>query len=303
MDDQLVVKYIRTKNKIRKIITYKENNDLRKYHENVEEFLRKNTFNSIFAKAYIPKSSIYKNAVAHMYNDIFLKMDIKDFFPSINHKYLAKCLYYEISKNTEISFKECCDIVRKCSIADKGLPLGLINSPTLANLYLKEFDGLFYGLIKKMNLLNPIYTRYADDLVVSFKYQDDYEEIIEKIQQEIISILKKFDLKINNRKTKVINLNISNHVRITGINITKDSKNYRRVTVGKKTKNSVFWKAIELYDNLGKRDKYEVLHIKGLLSFILSVEKEGMENAYSDGMRKLLSERGFNSLKELVDKL
>ena len=56
-----------------------------------------------------------------MYNDIFLKMDIKDFFPSINHKKLAECLYFEINKKTSISRKECYDIVRKCSVSDGTL--------------------------------------------------------------------------------------------------------------------------------------------------------------------------------------
>ncbi len=151
MDEQLIVKYIKTKNKVRKIITYGENSELRKYHENVVKYLNDHTYNSIFAKAYAPRSSIYKNAQAHMYNDIFLKMDIKNFFPSLNHKYLAECLFYEINKDTEISRTECYEIVRKCSVGEKGLPLGLVSSPALANLYMKEFDGLLYGKMKKMH--------------------------------------------------------------------------------------------------------------------------------------------------------
>lgn len=156
MKEQLVVKYIKTKNKVRKIVTYTENGELRRYHEEVVKYLEKYTTNSIFAKAYVPRSSIYKNAKAHMYNDIFVKMDIKNFFPNINHKYLAECLFFELNKNTQISRKECYDIVRKCSVGEKGLPLGLVSSPALANLYMKEFDGLLYGKLKKMELNNPI---------------------------------------------------------------------------------------------------------------------------------------------------
>ena len=71
MDEELVVKYIKTKNKVRKIVTYKERGELRKYHEKVVEYLDKHVIVSKFAKAYAPKTSIYKNAYAHMYNDIF----------------------------------------------------------------------------------------------------------------------------------------------------------------------------------------------------------------------------------------
>ena len=40
MDEQLVVKYIKTKNKVRKIVTYTDDNELRKYHQRVADFLQ-----------------------------------------------------------------------------------------------------------------------------------------------------------------------------------------------------------------------------------------------------------------------
>ncbi|MBQ3559448.1 MAG: hypothetical protein IJA07_08060 [Agathobacter sp.] len=303
MDEQLVVKYIRTKKKVRKIVTYREHNDLRKYHEAVAKYLQKNTFNSIFAKAYVPKSSIFSNAKAHMYNDIFIKMDIRDFFPNINHEYMAKSLYHEINKIAQISNKECHDIVRKCSIGEKGLPLGLVSSPGLANLYLKEFDGLFYGQLKKMCLKNVIYTRYADDLVVSFKYCDDYEKYAEKIVAQAEHLLQRFCLKLNMEKLQIVNLKKSNHVRITGVSITRNSQNYRHISVGKKLKNEIFWKAIELYDNPEGHNMIEREQLKGLFSFVLSIEKRGVEESFSEGMINLLKIRGFNSLKELINTL
>ncbi|MBD5458733.1 MAG: hypothetical protein HDR27_09215 [Lachnospiraceae bacterium] len=39
MNEQLVVKHIKTKNKVRKIVTYRENSELRKYHEDVVKYL------------------------------------------------------------------------------------------------------------------------------------------------------------------------------------------------------------------------------------------------------------------------
>lgn len=303
MNDQLIVKYIRTKGKIRKIITYKENSDLRKYHELVVDYLKKNTINSIFAKAYVPKSSIYKNAEAHLYNDIFLKLDIKNFFPNINHRYLAERLFFEINKTTQISKKECYDIVRKCSIGNKGLPLGLVTSPALANIYMKEFDGILYGKIKALGLINPIYTRYADDMVISFKFKPHYEECVKEIHEEVSFLLKKVHLSLNEKKTSLVNLEQSNHVRITGISITRDSNNYRHISVGRKLKNNIFWKAINLYDNEYNREITEVEHLKGIFSFVLSIEKCGVDNCYSERMKELLHKRGFQNVKELVDAL
>lgn len=302
MDDQLVVKYIRTKNKIRKIVTYKENGELRKYHENVVQYLNQYTSNSIFAKAYVPGASIYKNAKAHMYNDIFLKMDIKDFFPSLDHRHLVKCLYFEINKNTQISRKECFDIVKRCSISHKGLPLGLVPSPALANLYMKEFDEILYGKIKKIGLSNPIYTRYADDLVVSFKDTPDYEEKADRIKRETKDTLKRFCLNLNDRKTELLNLNRSNHVRITGVSVIKDENNYRHISVGKKLKNKIFWDAVRLNDHKDS-EPWEVARLKGIFSFVLSIEKEGIEDSYSAKMREIIQARGYNSLKDMIHDL
>lgn len=302
MDEQLVVKYIKTKNKVRKIITYKEYGELRRYHEAVVKYLNSNVSNSIFAKAYVPKSSIYKNAYAHMYNDIFVKMDIKDFFPSINHKKLAESLFFEINKKSIISRKECYDIVRKCSVGKKGLPLGLVSSPALANLYLKEFDGLLYGRIKRMGLDNPIYTRYADDMIISFRCVPDYQEKVDAIIAETKCLLSRFHLVVNERKTEVFNLEKSNHVRVTGVSITRDANNFRHISVGKKLKNRIFWMAINLYDQ-DVKDYPEIARLKGLYSFAWSIEKEGIEKVYSTQMRKLITERGYNSLRELISSL
>ena len=54
MAEEYIIKYIKRKNKIRKIVTYKNQSEIRKYHEAVVDFLRKNTYDSIFAKAYTP---------------------------------------------------------------------------------------------------------------------------------------------------------------------------------------------------------------------------------------------------------
>lgn len=300
MDEWYEVRYIRTKSKIRKIITYNsEGLDERKYHQNVVEFLEKYTNNSIFAKAYSKKSSIGKNASAHMYNDIFIKMDVKDFFNSINHQYMAKCLYHEINKNTEISFRECCEIVRRCSISEKGLPLGLVSSPALANLYLKEFDGMFYGFVKSLGLKNPIYTRYADDLVVSYKSELIEDTVVNKIFDTAEVLLKKFHLTLNKKKNRVININTSNHVKITGISIVKANDGYRHLSVGNKLKNELFWKMLNVYEHPELYSNQDIRKLKGMLSFVLSIEKKGIDQLYSKKMRQILNNYGFNDLNSL----
>lgn len=303
---ELRIRYIKTKkNKIRKIISYEsEHCFLRKEHQKIQQFLEERFMPSIFAKGYIKHRSIYDNAKAHMYNDYFLLLDIKDFFPNILHKQLVEKIFHEINLKNEnqITQGECVDIVKKCSVNARGLPLGFITSPILSNIYLKEFDGLLYNRLKKLGLQNLIYTRYVDDLTISFRGElgKELKDVEKDIVEMINDLLKRYGLKLKDRKTRMYSLDISNHVKVTGINITKDHKGKRTLTIGKKTKNQLFWRALKCFD---QKNVEEIQSIKGMQSFILSIEKNGYENVYSKNMLELIKNRGFSSLKELIDSL
>ncbi len=299
------IRYIRTKNKTRKLATYRSDDcELRVKHKRINDFIESRFIPSIFSKGYVKNRSIYHNALAHLYNDYFIMLDIKDFFPHICHKQLADRLFYELNllSPKQISLKECKDIVETCSISGRGLPLGFITSPILSNVYMKEFDGILYGQLKKLKLENVIYTRYADDITISFKYSN--RAPLTEVENQIISLaeslLSKYGLQLNNRKKRSYNLNVSNHVRITGINITKQFDNRRLLTVGRATKNELYWNAIEC---LKSRDSEKIAYVKGMQSFVLSVEKNGYENCYSEAMIQQIRDLGFASLKELIDSL
>ena len=301
----VVVSYIKTKNKIRKIVSYRSMDcELRQAHERINDFLSSRFVPSKFAKAYVRGRSIYYNALAHIYNDYFVMLDIKDFFPSICHQQLIKKLYHEINlrKRNQININECRNLVDVCSVSTRGLPLGFINSPILANIYMKEFDNIFYGKIKNLGLHNPIYTRYADDIVVSFKGESDldFNSLKNQILDLVTQLLKKYGLRINTHKTRCYSLYTSNHVRITGVNISKGDDNRRHLTIGRTVKNQLFWDAIKCFEF---KDDKMINHVKGLQSFVLSIEKTGYESCYSQAMIEKVQKLGFSSLKEMIDSL
>ncbi|EGT4598818.1 reverse transcriptase domain-containing protein [Clostridioides difficile] len=299
------IMYIPKSKGYRKIITYKDNDvEIRRYHIDISKFIYNNTLPSKFSKAYIKKRSIITNAKAHMYNDVFLYFDIKDFFQNINHNKLIDLLYHEINKGSKIKTSkiDCNNIVKSCAVSGKGLGVGLIPSPLLSNMYLKEFDNILYGKLKKMDLPNVIYTRYADDMVISFKYIESYD--MSEVKNLIGILLRRYGLKLNDKKVKIINLNKSNHVRITGINLCKDENNNRRLTVGRKRKNELYYKAIETISKPAKdREDIQIKKIKGLQSFVLSIEGEMYENTYSQNMISIINNYGFKNLKSLIDNL
>lgn len=301
----LIEFYIQTKKKLRKITAYRSDDcALRIKHEKINFFLDEYFIPSAFAKAYVKGRSIYHNAQWHMYNDYFIMLDIKDFFPSICHKQLADKIYREVNLSgaNRISKKECKDLVSLCSISNRGLPLGFVTSPILSNIYMKEFDCIFYGKLKQLGLKNVVYTRYADDLTISFQ-TDSLEKIdpnCSAVMEIVESLLKRYGLHLNKQKSRSYNLNISNHVKVTGVNITKDIKNFRYLSVGRSTKNQLFWDAV---NNYGQHTEQQISHIKGMHAFILSVEKNGYETCFSEGMLQKVKDLGFDTLSELIDSL
>ncbi|VEF46691.1 RNA-directed DNA polymerase [Bacillus freudenreichii] len=310
-DDWYVEKFIKRKNKLRKIVTY-NNSDIRNRHTIINNFLNGNLLFSKFSKAYIKGKSIYDNAYAHLYNDYFISLDIEKYFNNIDHNILIETLYYELNKTSEkkmvMNKIECTKLVNLCSTSKKGLPLGLITSPTLSNIYLKEFDNILYGKLKRLGLESIIYTRYADDITISFKYSEEDLNIVQNNIYDIVSsLLKRYKLKLNYSKSRFIDLGKSNHVRITGISIVKDENNYRKLSVGRKSKKELFYRAIDCYrtflEDPSNVDYLEVLKIKGMESFFLSIEKRGYENFYSKGMQKELKELGFDNLNDLIRSL
>lgn len=277
---------------------------VKKLHDAYQQFLDDHFIPSTFSHAYTKKRSIYTNAKAHMYNDIFIKIDVKQFFPSISHQYLVDEMYYELNRKNPntISLRECKELVSNSSVHERGLPLGLIPSPTLSNIYMKRFDGKLYGGLKKLELRDLIYTRYADDIFISFKapkkgkLPDGYfETIVDLCRQE----LRRCHLTINAKKTKRIDLTVSNHVKIAGINVTTTGDR-RRLTVSRKVVRDLYFRAIAAHRASNDEYAAEVESIKGMHSFLLSVEKTSYSHVLSPGMYAHINELGYDKLEDLI---
>lgn len=113
---------------------------------------------SQYSHGFVCKKSIKTNAKLHVGQKELLKLDLKDFFPSINFNrivYVFKSLGY----TNKVAFY----LASICSY--KGsLPQGAPTSPYLSNIIAKRLDKRLVGLSKCYNLR---YTRYADDLTFS----------------------------------------------------------------------------------------------------------------------------------------
>lgn len=118
------------------------------------------------------------NATRHCY---CLKMDIKRFFDSVDHKIL-KCLLRKKIWDENI-LKLIDIIIDSFSIGKegKGIPLGNVTSQIFANIYLHELDKYI-----KHQLREPYYLRYCDDFIILSNDESHLRCLIEYIRKFLL---------------------------------------------------------------------------------------------------------------------
>lgn len=114
-----------------------------------------------------------------------LKVDIKKYYPTINHEILKSLIRKKIKCNDTL------ELLDEIIDSAQGIPIGNYLSQYFANIYLTYFD---HYVKEKMKV--KYYFRYADDMV--FLHQDKKE--LRKIYKEINTYLKdelKLEIKHN----------------------------------------------------------------------------------------------------------
>lgn len=127
----------------------------------------------------------------------FIKLDLTNFFGSIDQELLIEILRKQIKNESIIKLiKAIITNPRKYTESDErkkvyiGIPQGLSISVLLANIYLHELDEKFEKS-KKMKIF-----RYVDDILI-FCNEEDAEEIKSKL---IIELKMKYSLQVNKDK-------------------------------------------------------------------------------------------------------
>ena len=110
------------------------------------------------AHGFIARRSIVTNAQKHVENKCLLKLDLKDFFPSIKINKVVQ-VFKDIGYTGAVSWM----LARICCLDDE-LPQGAPTSPVLSNIIARKMDKRLYRLAKHFGFR---YTRYADDISFS----------------------------------------------------------------------------------------------------------------------------------------
>lgn len=194
---------------------YEPNHTLKSIQRKILNNILNNKSISKYAKAYKKGISLRDNAVEHLNKNIILKLDIKDFFETIN--------FIDIYNNCfsiEYFPKEIGMLLTYLCTYDDHLPQGSPTSSYISNLVMKEFDEYIGEFCDKNNIS---YTRYSDDLTFSGNFNPSV--IIKKVRKNLL----KLGLEINNSKTHIIKK--GNRQTVTGIVVNEKiqiSSDYRK---------------------------------------------------------------------------
>lgn len=141
------------------------------------------------AHGFVSHRSIVTNAEPHLGCNWLLKIDIKDFFPSIDIRRIV-WIFKQCGYARDVSFY----LARLCTL-DGKLPQGSAASPALSNITFNKTDRRLAALA---NCWKVKYTRYADDLTFSGQY------IPSKFIDIVYEILQSEGFTPNKEKTRLI---------------------------------------------------------------------------------------------------
>jgi len=216
------------------------------------------------AMAYKNNVSVRDNALKHCNNRYLLKMDFRDFFPSINPE-----LFFDKLEGTSIQLDEQEKnlltrllFLRKRYSDSYTLSIGAPSSPLISNFIMNEFDSHIFNFCIENRI---VYTRYADDLTFSTNVKNLLFTMPSKVQQ-LLDEHNYNAIMVNADKTIFSSMAHNRHV--TGVTITNEG----RLSVGRKRKREIS-SLIHKYSNEAL-DTNAKERLQGIFSFACFIEPE-----------------------------
>ena len=247
------------------------------------------------AYAYVPGRCAADALKKHQANESrwFLKMDIENFFPSCNPQFILKQMRKIYPSNIcyEQDSKVMHYILRTATL-DNGLPQGTPLSPLLSNLVMLPIDYKITNLLKHLNK-DFIYTRYADDMLISSKYSFNWHEIQHKVEE--IFREEEAPFRIKQEKTRYgssagRNWNL-------GLMLNKDNK----ITLGHKKKQRLKAAVNNFLRDFTNNQPWSIMDtytLQGELSYFRSIEPE-----YADFIVQRLEQKYNVSLRNCIQQI
>ena len=218
------------------------------------------------AHAYVKERSTVTAMKEHQKNNSkwYLQIDLKDFFNSIDGKWL-KLQLLQVFPFPYIE-PDVMDSLIKASLLNGTLPQGSHLSPLLTNLAMIPIDYTLTENLHNYHGHHYVYTRYADDITISCKEKFDPDEILNVIK----TVFKTYNVpfKINHEKTRFGSTAGRNYH--LGLIVNKDNQ----ISVGH-AKNQKFRAMIFNFCTVGTEwELHDIQKMLGLISYYKAVEPE-----------------------------
>lgn len=262
------------------------NDQLKKVQKTFAKFIN-NRFKKnihIACHSYREHKGILSNAIPHLDCAVLVKLDIKDYFENVTLEQVNKVLDLGIDSidfHSEFKFikqyggdnlsevpkyldnEAAQAMLKKLVYSENGLPQGAPTSPIISNLVLAGFDKEVYALVTS---LHGAYTRYSDDITISFK--EDSSKKVAQVIKFVESKLAENGFKLNKKKGKINVLRPHQAQRICGVTI-----NSGKPTISRKQRRLI--RAAQHNAKQGKPTTFTEDQIKGHLSFQTYIKEHG----------------------------
>lgn len=202
--------HIRQGAKQRELISPSER--LRAYHHFLRLFLvdflpvhRETVFS--YRKGVSAHAAVEQHALSRH----FFVTDIESFFPSLTRDVVRKTITNAIAELPIADLPDHLEHVLDLLCVQGSLPVGFSTSPGLSNAALYPFDVAFHD---RCGQLGAIYTRYADDIILSSGDRDAVEAG-EKALNDLLAQMFGGDLRLHHGKSKY--LNVGGKIKLLGM--------------------------------------------------------------------------------------
>lgn len=228
------------------------------------------------------KFGIYFNAKRHRNRKLVVNIDLKDFFHTIEFKRIVG--YFKNNNYFKFPIEVAIGIAQIACYKDPltgrtFLPQGSPVSPIISNLITEILDAKITKLAKKYKFY---YSRYADDITLSFDTSNPPYEIIEIkdndfiLGSKIIESIKSSGFNINNKKicfrTNFDRQQVTGLVVNKKINVPRKYYNYSKSMAYEFCKTGTFEKSS--YHTFSKNNSNESQSIIGIMNYIYNIKTE-----------------------------
>lgn len=229
------------------------------------------------AIAYRAGLSIADHARPHAHGRYLLKLDFKDFFPSIRWSSLA----HRLTNDTQYTKVELWILgnllCRKANTSGvHQLSIGAPSSPHVSNYVLHEFDSNLTDFCSRNGVR---YTRYADDLAFSTHIPG----LLDTVEQEVRRLLRELNylgLQLNEEKS--VNVSKKRRRMLVGLTLSNDG----HTSIGRDAKRQL---RLAIHRAaFGRLGPTEVANLRGRLAFTYAIDPTFVD--------ELLARYGFTSI-------